>query len=72
MSLETLSSDEIHAELLEGYPEMLDIRQMAAALGICERTCYRLLRQNRLHYLRIGRMYRIPKTSLMTYLKSYT
>ena len=44
---------------------------MSKALGISTKTGYRLLRDNKIEHLRLGRTYRIPKTHLLTYMRVF-
>jgi len=49
------------------YPDILDIGQMCELLGISTKTGYRLLRENKIEHLKVGRSYRIPKIHVLAY-----
>ena len=51
------------------YPDILDVSQMAQLLHVSKKTAYKILGENRIHCLRIGRQYRIPKASIIRYLR---
>ena len=47
----------------------MDIGQMCEALGVSTKTGYKLLKDGKIEYLKIGRAYRIPKAHILRYLK---
>ena len=55
--------------LLENYPDVMNIDQMSELLGISTKTGYRLLKDGIIAALKVGRTYRIPKVSILNYLK---
>lgn len=51
------------------YPDVVDVKLMRAMLGgIGRRTAYQLLRNRAIESVKIGRTYRIPKISIISYL----
>ena len=54
--------------MLKKYPDVLSIYQMCDILGISTKLGYRLLRDGKIACLKVGRVYRIPKVHLFTYL----
>jgi len=51
------------------YPDVVDIEQMRTMLGgIGIKTAYKLLQKKEIEGFKIGRAYRIPKISIITYL----
>lgn len=48
------------------YPDVVNIVQMLGGIGIS--LSYRLLRQGKIQAIKIGREYKIPKTSIISYL----
>ena len=54
---------------LKDYPDVMDIGQMCEALGVSTKTGYKLLKDGKIEYLKIGRAYRIPKAHILRYLK---
>lgn len=55
--------------MLKDYPDVMDIGQMCEALGVSTKTGYKLLKDGKIEYLKIGRAYRIPKAHILRYLK---
>lgn len=55
--------------MLKDCPDVLNIDEMCAALGICTKTGYRLLRDGSIVSRKVGRKYCIPKAHLLAYLK---
>lgn len=51
------------------YPDVLSIDEASELLGISTKSCYRLLQQNKIRHIRIGRVYKIPKAHLLSYLQ---
>ena len=47
----------------------MDIGQMCEALSVSTKTGYKLLKDGKIEYLKIGRAYRIPKAHILRYLK---
>jgi excisionase family DNA binding protein len=54
---------------LDELPPVLTIAEAATALRIGRNQCYALVRSGELHGRRIGRVIRIPKTSLIAFLE---
>ena len=50
------------------YPDVVTAEQMREMLGVGTRTAYRLLRENKIQSVRMGRIYRIPKISVIDFL----
>jgi len=63
--------NEIYRSVLKDYPDILTVEEMSKALGISTKTGYRLLRDNKIEHLRLGRSYRIPKAHLLTYMRVF-
>ncbi|MEA4966315.1 MAG: helix-turn-helix domain-containing protein [Oscillospiraceae bacterium] len=57
--------------MLKDYPDVLSIDQMCEILGVSMKMGYRLLRDGKIACLKVGRVYRIPKAHLFTYLKIF-
>jgi len=54
--------------MLTEYPDVLSFEQMCEILTISPKTGYKLLKENKVKYLKTGRAYRIPKVHMLTYL----
>lgn len=52
------------------YPDVLNVGQLAEALGVGRNTAYKLLHDGTICFLRVGKKYRIPKLCLIDYIKS--
>jgi len=63
-----LSQKEAFRIMLMEYPDILSFEHMCKALSISPKTGYKLLRDNKIVHLKVGRAYRIPKTHILTYL----
>ena len=59
----------MYKNVLKEYPDILTVDEMSAALGVCSKTGYQLLRDNKIEHLKVGRLYRIPKAHLLAYMK---
>lgn len=64
-----LSPRDAYRLMLKEYPDVMDIEQMCEALSISTKTGYKLLKDGKIEYLKIGRAYRIPKAHILRYLK---
>lgn len=50
------------------YPDVVDVEQMSEMLGISTKTAYKLLRDNSIKHFKIGRTYKIPKISVLSFI----
>ncbi len=55
-------------ELLKNYPAVLKISDVAEILNITPSTVRRHIKKNELPHIKVGRLVRIPKDSLISYL----
>lgn len=55
-------------ELFETLPDILNVHQVKSALGIGRVGVYKLLQSNKISCFKIGNAYKIPKSSLITYI----
>ncbi len=55
-------------ELLKNYPVTLSISDVAEILNITPATVRRHIKSNDLPHIKVGRLVRIPKDSLIAYL----
>lgn len=56
--------------MFTSYPDLLTIIQLKEMLGIGITLAYRLVRDNTIKALKIGREYKIPKANVISYLIS--
>lgn len=54
--------------MFTSYPDVLTIVQLKEMLGIGITLAYRLVRDNTIKALKIGREYKIPKANVISYL----
>lgn len=53
--------------MFTSYPDLLTIVQLKEMLGIGITLAYRLIRDNTIKALKIGREYKIPKANVISY-----
>ena len=49
-------------------PDVLTVAELALLLNISQRSVYQLLQNNKIGHRKIGRIYRIPKESVIEFL----
>ena len=55
-------------ELLKKYPAVLTVTEVAEILNVTPATVRRHIKKNDLPHIKVGRLVRIPKDSLIAYL----
>lgn len=60
---------DVYRSVLKEYPDILTVEEMSRALGVSTKTGYKLIRENKIECIKVGRSYRIPKAHLLSYLK---
>lgn len=68
MSKANISQKEAYRLMLKKYPDILTVEQMCEVLGISAKTGYKLLKEEKISSIKVGRAYRIPKAHIFTYL----
>ena len=56
-------------EIFSDYPDVLTVEDLSRMLGISTKTAYKLLKEQKIKSITIGRTYRIPKVYLLQYLQ---
>jgi len=56
--------------MFENYPDVLTISDLQDALGIGRTMAYRLIRNEEIKHLKIGRKIKIPRQYLVDYVKA--
>jgi excisionase family DNA binding protein len=56
------------AEPFETLPDVLNVHQVRAVLGISRVGVYKLIDANKISCFKIGNAYKIPKTALIEYI----
>ena len=62
---------DVYRSVLKEFPEILTVEEMSRALGVSTKTGYKLIRENKIEYLKVGRSYRIPKANLLSYVRVF-
>lgn len=60
---------ETYTSVFKNYPDVVTVEQMSEMLGISTKTAYKLLKENKIKHFMIGRIYKIPKYYILTYLE---
>ena len=55
--------------IFSDYPDVLTVEDLSRMLGISTKTAYKLLKEQKIKSITIGRTYRIPKVNLLQYLQ---
>jgi len=66
-----MNTQDIYRAILKEYPDVLDVKQVSAVLGVSTKVVYRLLRDGSLVSLKVGREFRISKVNVMKYAKIF-
>ncbi len=62
-------SNNPYSIMFTDYPDIVNIKQMRNMLGgIGITLAYKLLKEGKIKYIKIGREYKIPKTFIINYL----
>lgn len=56
----------------ETYEDLITIEELCEILSIGKNTAYHLLNAKEISAFRIGRIWKIPRVSVVTYIKSHT
>jgi len=65
---EQLDIENVYHRYFTQYPDVLNVKQLSKILGVCEKTVLRLLIDQEMQSIKIGRIYRVPKLYLLQYL----
>lgn len=60
--------NDTYASIFKEYPDVVTVEQMSEMLGISTKTAYRMLKNNTIEHLKVGRIYKIPKYHILAYL----
>ena len=63
-----MAFNEVYASVLKDYPDVLSVEEMCDALSISTKTGYRIIKENKIGHMKIGR---IPKAHLLTYMRVF-
>ena len=59
---------ERHMMMFKDYPDVVSVDILQEMLGICRKNAYLLVKQNKIHSVRVGCSYKIPKLCVVEYL----
>lgn len=62
---------DIYRSVLKEYSDILTVEEMSKALGVSTKTGYKLIRENEIECIKVGRSYRIPKAHLLAYMRVF-
>ena len=54
--------------MFESYPDVVTVNELCEMLGIGKKLAYRILDSQDIRSVRVGRIYRIPKSAVIDYL----
>jgi len=60
----------VYKEMLSEYPEVMSVDEACTVLGIGKNSAYSMLNEGIIASVRIGRVYKIPKKSVIDFLLS--
>ena len=58
----------VYNTMFKEYPDVLNVDDISRVLNISVKTVYKLLKDQAVGHLKVGREYRIPKINLIKYL----
>ena len=58
------------SDIFKDYPDIVEISQLMEMLNISKYSAYKLVTENKIKHLVIGRKYRIPKIYVIEYINS--
>ena len=65
------NAQDIYYAIFKEYPDVMDVKQVSKLLGVSTKTVYGLIKKGSLLGVRVGREFRVPKLSLMKYMKIF-
>ena len=68
MGVAAFTEKDAYRLMLKNYPDVLSVQQMCNILHISTKTGYRMIREQKIQVLKIGRSYRVPKLSILRHL----
>ena len=54
--------------MFKEFPDVVSVSQLAKMLNIGKSSAYDLLQNNRIHHVRVGKKYIIPKTAVLAFI----
>jgi len=66
-----INTNDLYNIIFKQYPDVMDVKQTSGLLGVSTKTVYKLINAGSLPALKIGREFRVPKVSLLKYMKIF-
>ena len=60
-----------NTNIFSNYPDAMSLKDLSDALGISTKLASRLVRSGEIFGIKVGREYRVAKTSVLKYIKAY-
>ena len=65
------SAQDLYSIVFKDYPDVMDVKQVSVLLGVSTKTVYSLIRKGSLPGMKVGREFRVPKVTLIKYMKIF-
>jgi excisionase family DNA binding protein len=59
-----------YRNMLTKYPDLINMGQLQEILGVSRNAAYKLVREGKINFFRVGKLIRIPKRFLIDYIES--
>ena len=53
---------------INDYPDVLTVEEASEIIGICTKTLYKLIKNGEIKKVSVGRLFKIPKMNILSYL----
>ena len=63
---------ERYMRMFKDYPDVVTVEHLQKMLGVGRKIAYRLVKENKIRSVRVGRSYKIPKLCVVEYLLDKT
>lgn len=63
-----MTKAETYKLMFKNYPDVVSVAQLSEMLSISEKTVYRMVKDNRIGFFKIGRTYKFAKVHIFNYL----
>lgn len=64
-----MKQNEKNITVFSDFPDVVSVEELGTMLGISTKTAYKLLKEEKIKYFMIGRIYKIPKINVLEFLK---
>jgi len=66
-----INTNELYNVVFKQYPDVMDVKQTSGLLGVSTKTVYKLINAGSLPAMKVGSEFRVPKVSLLKYMKIF-